>query len=42
MKLKKFRIKNYKSIIDSGDCYIEDGLTIFAGKNSTCNKSGFT
>jgi hypothetical protein len=21
MKLKKFRIKNYKSIVDSGDCY---------------------
>ena len=35
MKLKKFRIKNYKSIIDSGDCYLTDTITILAGKNET-------
>jgi len=35
MKLKKFRIKNYKSIIDSGDCYLTDTITIFAGKNES-------
>ena len=35
MKLKKFRIRNYKSIIDSGDCYVEPDLTIFAGKNES-------
>src|SRR3972149_9489489 len=35
MKLIKFRIKNYKSIIDSGDCYLTDNVTIFAGKNES-------
>ncbi|MBL7909586.1 MAG: AAA family ATPase [Bacteroidia bacterium] len=35
MKIKKFRIKNYKSIIDTGECWLEDGLTIFAGKNES-------
>jgi predicted ATP-dependent endonuclease of OLD family len=35
MKVKKFRIRNYKSIIDSGDCYLEPDLTIFAGKNES-------
>ncbi len=35
MKLKKFRIKNYKSIADSGDCYLTDTVTIFAGKNES-------
>lgn len=35
MKLLKFRIKNYKSIRDSGDCYLEPDLTIFAGKNES-------
>lgn len=38
MIIKKFRIKNYKSIIDSGDCYLENNLTIFAGKNA-CGKT---
>ncbi|HYD35158.1 MAG TPA: AAA family ATPase [Vitreimonas sp.] len=33
MKLLRFRVKNYKSIIDSGECNFEDGITIFAGKN---------
>ncbi len=35
MHLIKFRIKNYKSIIDSMDCYFSDRLTIFAGKNES-------
>lgn len=33
MEIKKFRIRNYKSIIDSGDCYPSKQITIFAGKN---------
>lgn len=35
MELIKFRIKNYKSIVDSGDCYFSDKLTILAGKNES-------
>ena len=35
MKLVKFRIKNYKSIVDSDDCYFSDKLTILAGKNES-------
>jgi AAA15 family ATPase/GTPase len=36
MKLKYFRIKNIKSIIDSGTCYIsDDNITIFAGQNES-------
>lgn len=35
MKLVKFRIENYKSIVDSGDCYFSDGITILAGKNES-------
>lgn len=35
MKIKKFRIKNYKSIADSGDCYLTDTITILAGKNES-------
>ena len=35
MKLVKFRIKNYKSIKDSGDCYFSEGLTILAGMNES-------
>jgi len=34
-KVKKFRIQNYKSIIDSGDCYLQDTITILAGKNES-------
>jgi AAA15 family ATPase/GTPase len=33
--IKKFRIKNYKSIMDSGDCYLTDGITVLAGKNES-------
>lgn len=39
MKLHKFRIKNYKSIIDSGDCYASEGITILAGKNEAGKSS---
>ena len=35
MKVKKFRIKNYKSIIDSGDCYLTSNVTVLAGKNES-------
>lgn len=36
MKLKHFRIKNIKSIIDSGTCHLtEDNITIFAGQNES-------
>jgi len=35
MKLKKFKITNYKSIADSGDCYLTDTITILAGKNES-------
>ena len=36
MKLKTFRIKNIKSIIDSGVCHLaSDNITIFAGQNES-------
>ena len=35
MKLTKFRIKNYKSIIDSGNCSLNEGITVLAGKNES-------
>jgi len=35
MKIKKFRVWNYKSIIDSEDCYLSPGVTILAGKNES-------
>lgn len=35
MKLKKFKIKNFKSIVDSGYCYLTDTITILAGKNES-------
>lgn len=35
MKPVKFRIKNYKSIIDSTECYFENGYTVLAGKNES-------
>ena len=35
MKLVSFRIKNYKSIKDSGECFAEEKITIFAGKNGS-------
>ncbi|MBC2020805.1 AAA family ATPase [Listeria booriae] len=38
MRPMKFRIKNYKSIEDSGECYFEQGYTVLAGKNE-CGKT---
>ena len=36
MKIKSFRIKNYRSIKDSGVCYMSgDNITILAGKNES-------
>lgn len=35
MEIIKFRIKNYKSIKDSGDCYFSKKITILAGKNES-------
>jgi len=35
MKLLKFRIKNYKSIIDSGYCTLASDLTVLIGKNES-------
>lgn len=35
MEILKFRIWNYKSIIDSGDCHPSTGITILAGKNES-------
>jgi len=35
MKLTKFRIQNYKSIIDSGYCTLASDMTILIGKNES-------
>ena len=35
MKIKKFRIKNYKSIKNSEWCYLASDITILAGKNES-------
>lgn len=35
MKLTKFRIRNYKSIKDTGYCFLSSDLTILAGKNES-------
>jgi len=39
MKLTKFRIYNYKSIIDSGYCTLAADLTILIGKNESGKSS---
>jgi hypothetical protein len=39
MKIKKFRIWNYRSIKDSGDCYLSESVTILAGKNESGKSS---
>jgi predicted ATP-dependent endonuclease of OLD family len=41
MKLKSFRVTNYRSIIDSRDCYLSpnDGITILAGQNESGKSS---
>ncbi|WP_157336259.1 AAA family ATPase [Paenibacillus lutrae] len=35
MKLKWFQIKNFRSIVDSGKCYVNNDITVFAGKNES-------
>lgn len=35
MRLKKFRIYNYKSIMDSGDCCLSSDFTTLIGKNES-------
>lgn len=35
MIIIKFRIRNYKSIDDSGDCYLTDTVNVLAGKNES-------
>ncbi len=35
MLLKAFRIKNYKSFVDSGRCNVQNGVTILAGQNES-------
>ena len=35
MMPQSFRIKNYKSIVDTGTCYLASDLTILAGKNES-------
>lgn len=35
MRLIKFRVRNYKSIKDSGWCHLASGITILAGKNES-------
>lgn len=39
MKVRKFRIKNYRSIIDLGDCFPSERVTIFAGMNESGKSS---
>lgn len=39
MELVKFRVKNYRSIIDSGDCYLANKITVLAGKNESGKSS---
>ena len=39
MRVHKFRVKNYKAIRDSGDCYLSDGITLLAGKNEAGKSS---
>lgn len=41
MKIKNFRIKNYKSILDSGDCRLSDNdnITVLAGQNESGKSS---
>lgn len=39
MRIVKFQIKNYKSIIDSGECYPAELVTILAGKNESGKSS---
>ena len=35
MKLKSFKIENYKSIKKLGECEVDDNITVLAGKNES-------
>ncbi|PCD05697.1 hypothetical protein CMV16_21950 [Peribacillus simplex] len=35
MRIQNIKLKNYKSIVDSGDLKVDDKINIFAGKNNT-------
>ena len=35
MKLISVQLKNYKSVVDSGEVLLNEKVTIFAGKNNT-------
>lgn len=35
MKINWFRIQNFRSIVDSGKCYLDSGITVLAGKNES-------
>ena len=35
MKIVSFRINHYKSINDTGLCYLAEGVTILAGRNES-------
>lgn len=41
MKLKSFRVRNYKSIVDSGECRLSDhdNITVLAGQNESGKSS---
>jgi hypothetical protein len=39
MKIFKFRVRNYRSIVDLGDCYPADRVTVFAGMNEAGKSS---
>lgn len=35
LRLKRFRVLNYKSCVDSGDCWLSPKITVIAGKNES-------
>jgi AAA15 family ATPase/GTPase len=35
VKIVSFRVRNYKSIKDSGNCFMAEGVTILAGRNES-------
>src|ERR1700722_3021654 len=35
LSLRRFRIRNYKSCLDSGDCWLSPRITILAGKKAS-------
>ena len=37
MRINWFKIENFRSIIDSGICYLDSGITVLAGKTDLVN-----